>query len=115
MVAKLCDRVAILRKGQLCEVIDLHVEENKATLEEKFLAYTAENVQAVAVKKGRKARKEAKKAQKAAKSAPVATEAVVAPIQESPAPKKDEIRIVSRRKANKAPNPPRFHMLRGDK
>lgn len=114
MVAKLCDRVAILRKGQLCEVIDLHVEENKATLEEKFLAYTAENVQAVAVKKGRKARKEAKKAQKAAKSAPVA-EAVVAPIQESPASKKDEIRIVSRRKANKVPNPPRFHMLREGK
>ena len=57
MVAKLCDRVAIIRKGQLCEIIDLHVEENKATLEEKFLAYTAEPVQAVSALKGRKARK----------------------------------------------------------
>ena len=29
--------------------------------------------------------------------------------------KKEELRIVSRKKANKVPNPPRFHMLKGDK
>lgn len=42
MVAKLCDRVAIINRGELREVVDLHIAENKATLEEKFFAYTNE-------------------------------------------------------------------------
>lgn len=120
MVAKLCDRVAIIRKGQLCEIIDLHIEENKATLEEKFLAYTAENVVAVSALKGRKAKRAAKKAQKEAekkaKEQATATteEATVAESVAVEEPKK-ALRIISRRKANKVPNPPRFHMSKGDK
>lgn len=113
MVAKLCDRVAIIRKGQLCEIIDLHVEENKATLEEKFLAYTAEPVQAVSALKGRKARKAQKKAEKEAKKqASLTKEVAVSPevVEE-----KQKLRIVSRKKANKVPNAPRFHMLKGGK
>ncbi len=121
MVAKLCDRVAIIRKGQLCEIIDLHVEENKATLEEKFLAYTAENVVAVSALKGRKAKKAAKKAEKAAKKQAKAevTSAVSAEEHKEEeikvATPKKELRIISRRAANKVPNPPRFHMSKGDK
>ena len=66
-------------------------------------------------KKGRKARKAKKKAEKEAKKqgvAPASTteESVVTPVQEDKA-----IRIVSRKKANKVPNPPRFHMLKGGK
>ena len=119
MVAKLCDRVAIIRKGQLCEIIDLHVEENKATLEEKFLAYTAENVVAVSALKGWKAKRAAKKAQKEAKKAQKEqtdnAETLAAAPQEEKVEQKKQLRIISRRKANKVPNPPRFHMSKGGK
>ena len=119
MVAKLCDRVAIIRKGQLCEIIDLHVEENKATLEEKFLAYTAENVVAVSALKGWRAKRAAKKAQKEAKKAQKEqtdnAETLAAAPQEEKVEQKKQLRIISRRKANKVPNPPRFHMSKGGK
>ncbi|MBR2480876.1 MAG: ABC transporter ATP-binding protein [Clostridia bacterium] len=119
MVAKLCDRVAIIRKGQLCEIIDLHVEENKATLEEKFLAYTAEPVQAVSALKGRKARKAQKQAEKKAKeqAKPVAEESAVVEKEAigGTVETKKDIRVISRRNANKVPNPPRFHMFKGGK
>lgn len=119
MVAKLCDRVAIIRKGQLCEIIDLHIEENKATLEEKFLAYTAENVVAVSALKGWKAKRAAKKAQKEAKKAQKEqvndAETLAAATQEEKVEQKKQLRIISRPKANKVPNPPRFHMSKGGK
>ncbi len=121
MVAKLCDRVAIIRKGQLCEIIDLHVEENKLTLEEKFLNYTQENVNAVSALSGRKARRQQKKAEKAAKKSvksstctEIETKNTV--VAEEKTVFSQEQPIVSRKQANKVPNPPRFHMLnRGKK
>lgn len=117
MVAKLCDRVAIIRKGQLCEIIDLHVEENKLTLEEKFLSYTQEDVQAVSALKGRKAKRAAKKAKKQQEKAQEVQESVVATTsnEEKVEEKKVPLRIVSRKLANKVPNAPRFHMSKGDK
>ena len=116
MVAKLCDRVAIIRKGQLCEIIDLHVEENKATLEEKFLAYTSEPVEAVSALKGRKARKAQKKAEKQAKKAEKQLETKeVKTLVEEKVEEPKKLRIVSRKVVNKVPNAPRFHMIKGDK
>ena len=119
MVAKLCDRVAIIRKGQLCEIIDLHVEENKATLEEKFLAYTGEPVQAVSALKGRKALKAKKKAEKEAKKqaklAKEQEESVVKEVVTQEDVEKETVVIVSRKQFNKAPNAPRFHMFKGGK
>lgn len=41
LVAKLCDRAAIINDGKLHCIIDLHEEGNKDTLEETFLAITA--------------------------------------------------------------------------
>ena len=41
LVAKLCDRVAIINDGKLHCIIDLHIEGNKETLEETFLKITA--------------------------------------------------------------------------
>ncbi len=128
MVAKLCDRVAIIRKGQLCEIIDLHVEENKATLEEKFLAYTAENVTAASALTGRAAKRAAKKAAKAEKKQKLqrnqakielskSEEEVIENVEVAVEQQEGEnLRIVSRRSRNSEPNPPRFHMLsRGKK
>jgi len=44
LVSKLCDRVAIIHDGELCEVIDLHEEGRRETLESVFRGYTmAEN------------------------------------------------------------------------
>lgn len=40
MVAKICDRVAIINKGKLCEVVDLSVAGAREGLEEKFLGYS---------------------------------------------------------------------------
>ena len=40
LVAKLCDRVAIINDGKLHEVIDLSIAGNKETLEEDFLSIT---------------------------------------------------------------------------
>lgn len=119
MVAKLCDRVAIIRKGQLCEIIDLHVEENKETLEEKFLSYTSEPVQAVSALKGRKARKAKKKAEaelkEQSKERAIVEQEVEPVVEEKDNSVDNGIRIVSRKKANRIPNPPRFHMLKGGK
>lgn len=42
LVAKLCDRVAVINNGKLQDVIDLHVKGNKETLEEKFMAIAAQ-------------------------------------------------------------------------
>jgi ABC-type Na+ transport system ATPase subunit NatA len=42
LVAKLCDRAAIIHDGKLHDIIDLTVEGNKETLEEDFLAITRE-------------------------------------------------------------------------
>jgi len=41
MVAKICDRAAIIEKGKLHTIIDLHQKGNKETLEETFLKITA--------------------------------------------------------------------------
>jgi ABC-type multidrug transport system, ATPase component len=41
LVAKICDRAAIINDGRLHSVIDLHVEGNKETLEKNFLEITA--------------------------------------------------------------------------
>ena len=109
MVAKLCDRVAIIRKGQLCEIIDLHVEGNKETLEEKFLAYTSEPVEAVSALKGRKARKANKKALKEGKMTAENS------ATESLSTGRIKFREIFRKKTNKEPNAPRFHMLKGGK
>lgn len=44
LVAKLCDRVAIIHDGELCALIDLHEEGKRETLEETFRGFTmAEN------------------------------------------------------------------------
>ena len=40
LVAKLCDRVAIINNGELCEVIDLSVKKKRDTLEKVFMDYT---------------------------------------------------------------------------
>ena len=109
MVAKLCDRVAIIRKGQLCEIIDLHVEGNKERLEEKFLAYTSEPVEVVSALKGRKARKANKKALKEGKVT------VENSATESVSTGRIKFREIFRKKTNKEPNAPRFHMLKGGK
>ena len=41
LVAKVCDRVAIINNGKLHSVIDLHIKGNKETLENTFLQVTA--------------------------------------------------------------------------
>ena len=41
LVAKICDRVAIVKDGKLQCVIDLHVKGNKETLEQTFISITA--------------------------------------------------------------------------
>jgi ABC-2 type transport system ATP-binding protein len=40
LVAKICDRVAIINNGELCEVIDLSKEDNRKNLEKVFMDYT---------------------------------------------------------------------------
>ena len=40
LVSKLCNRVAIINNGELCEIIDLSVEENRKNLEKVFMDYT---------------------------------------------------------------------------
>lgn len=40
LVAKLCNRVAIINNGELCEIIDLKDEEKRANLEKIFMGYT---------------------------------------------------------------------------
>jgi len=40
LVAKLCNRVAIINNGELCEIIDLSVEDNRKNLEKVFMDYT---------------------------------------------------------------------------
>lgn len=40
LVAKICDRVAIINNGKLCEVLDLSVGDNRAELERIFRHYT---------------------------------------------------------------------------
>lgn len=40
LVAKLCNRVAIINKGKLCEIIDLSIGDNRLTLEKVFMNYT---------------------------------------------------------------------------
>lgn len=43
LVAKICDRAAIINDGKLHCVIDLHVKGNKDTLEQTFLSITSAN------------------------------------------------------------------------
>lgn len=40
LVSKLCNRVAILNNGELCEIIDLSIGNNRETLEQVFMNYT---------------------------------------------------------------------------
>ncbi len=40
MVAKLCDRVAIINNGEMCEIIDLSEGDNRKNLEQVFMDYT---------------------------------------------------------------------------
>lgn len=41
LVAKICDRAAIIKDGKLQDVIDLHIKGNKETLEKRFCEITA--------------------------------------------------------------------------
>ena len=67
---------------------------------------------AVSALKGRKARKAKKKAEKEAKKQETQIEVAEEVSVEEP---KKELRLVSRRQANKTPNAPRFHMFKGGK
>jgi ABC-2 type transport system ATP-binding protein len=46
LVSKLCDRVAIINNGELCEIIDLSKPENRISLEKVFMDYTMNEMEA---------------------------------------------------------------------
>jgi ABC-2 type transport system ATP-binding protein len=43
MVSKLCNRVAIINSGELCEILDLNEGDNRQNLEKIFMNYTMTN------------------------------------------------------------------------
>lgn len=98
VVRRICDRVVIINKGDL--VADLEIDNkmrNDHTILEGY--YFGDD-------------------QEALQEAEMANEAFVEEMeqenQEAPI-EPTQIRVVSRRKANKVPNPPRFHMFDGSK
>ncbi len=99
VVRRVCDRVVIINKGDI--VADLVIDDamrNDHTIIEGY--YFGDDEQAL------------KESMMADQLNIEETENQEVEVKEE---KKEELRIVSRKKANKVPNPPRFHMLKGDK
>ena len=99
VVRRVCDRVVIINKGDI--VADLVIDDamrNDHTIIEGY--YFGDDEQAL------------KESMVADQLNIEETENQEVEVKEE---KKEELRIVSRKKANKVPNPPRFHMLKGDK
>lgn len=99
VVRRVCDRVVIINKGDI--VADLVIDDamrNDHTIIEGY--YFGDDEQAL------------KESMVLDQLNLEETEIQEVEVKEE---KKEELRIVSRKKANKVPNPPRFHMLKGDK
>ena len=102
VVRRICDRVVIINKGDL--VADLVIDDamrNDHTIIEGY--YFGDDEQAL------------NEAMLADQVLEVKEETEEESVMEEAPQKKEELRIVSRKKANKVPNPPRFHMLKGDR
>ncbi len=103
VVRRVCDRVVIINKGNL--VADLVIDEamrNDHTIIESY--YFGDDEEAL---------KEAMMADIVLQ--PQEEEAVEEGLSVQEEAVKPNVRVVSRKQANKVPNPPRFHMMRGGK
>ena len=103
VVRRVCDRVVIINKGQMVAdlVIDDSMRNDHTILEGYYFGDDKEALQ------------EAMMANQAYQAE--TEQEVVDEEAEVKASAQSEIRIVSRRKANKVPNAPRFHMISGGK
>ena len=100
VVRRVCDRVVIINKGNL--VADLVIDEqmrNDHSIIESY--YFGDDEEAL---------KEAMMADQAFEEEVVEEEIQEEAVEEV----KSNIRVISRKQANKVPNPPRFHMQRGE-
>ncbi len=104
VVRRVCDRVVIINKGNLVAdlVIDDSMRNDHTILEGYYFGDDQEALQAAMM------------ADKALQ-AEMKIENGESEVGEGAVAQQNEIRVVSRRQANKKPNPPRFHMLNGGK
>lgn len=104
VVRRVCDRVVIINKGNLVAdlVIDDSMRNDHTILEGYYFGDDQEALQAAMM------------ADKALQ-AEMKMENGESEVEEGAVAQQNEIRVVSRRQANKKPNPPRFHMLNGGK
>ena len=106
VVRRICDRVVIINKGNLVAdlVIDDNMRNDHTVLEGYYFGDDTEALQE-AMMADRAFQAELNRERTAIASEETT---VVTPISQE-----SSLRIVSRRKANKEPNPPRFHMIGG--
>ena len=104
VVRRVCDRVVIINKGTLVAdlVIDDSMRNDHTILEGYYFGDDQEALQAAMM------------ADKALQ-AEMKMENDESEVEQGAVAQQNEIRVVSRRQANKKPNPPRFHMLNGGK
>ncbi len=107
VVRRICDRVVIINKGRLVAdlEIDAEMRHNNTVLESYYFGDDLEAIQ------------EAKMADKSYREEEMFVEATLeqeVAVTEQTLDEKP-LRIISRKQANKVPNPPRFHMNRGGK
>lgn len=104
VVRRVCDRVVIINKGNLVAdlVIDDSMRNDHTILEGYYFGDDQEALQAAMM------------ADKALQ-AEMKMENGESEVEQGAVAQQNEIRVVSRRQANKKPNPPRFHMLNGGK
>ena len=100
VVRRVCDRVVIINKGNLVAdlVIDDQMRNDHSIIESYYFGDDEE------------ALKEAMMADQAFEEEVVEEEIQEEAVEEA----KSNIRVISRKQANKVPNPPRFHMQRGE-
>ena len=100
VVRRVCDRVVIINKGNLVAdlVIDDQMRNDHSIIESYYFGDDEE------------ALKEAMMADQAFEEEVVEEEIQEEAVEEV----KSNIRVISRKQANKVPNPPRFHMQRGE-
>ena len=100
VVRRVCDRVVIINKGNLVAdlVIDDQMRNDHSIIESYYFGDDEE------------ALKEAMMADQAFEEEVVEEEIQEEAVGEA----KSNIRVISRKQANKVPNPPRFHMQRGE-
>ncbi len=113
VVRRICDKVVIINKGKLVAdlAIDSEMRHDNTVLESYYFGDDKAAIQ------------EAKMADKSYRDEYLENQVAVSVDEEiddetssvNEVVEREPLRIVSRRKANKEPNPPRFHMLKGGK